>query len=103
MWLLTVFPKPQTLEHPGEICQLSDPATDVERQIMRQSNVGLLMMFVGNVVKWAILLRYVIPKRNHSQLSQGPTVQLDLLGHPEQIFWKQTRLAVLWMIYIFLL
>ena len=70
MWLLTVFSKPQTLERPGEICQLSDPATEVERQIMRQANVGLLMLFVGNVVKWAILLQYVILKRNHSQLSR---------------------------------
>ena len=103
MWLLTVFPKPQTLEHSGEICQLSDPAKHVERQIMRQANVSLLMLFVGNVVKWAILPQYVIPKRNHGQLSQGPTIQLDRLGHPEHIIWKQTRLAILRIIYIFLL
>ena len=79
----TVFLKLQPLEHPGEIQQLGDPATDVGSQIMRPPSVGLLMQFVGNVTKWGILRLYAILKRSLSQLSQATTLSVDLQGHPE--------------------
>lgn len=105
MQLSTVFLKLQTLEHPGEIQQLGNHATDVGSQITRPPGpgVGLLMQFVENVTKWAILRLYAILKRSHSQLSQATTLSLDLQGHPEHITWKQTRLAILAMTFIFLL